>query len=193
MPSVGLRTTPDRTCQTAATGCRSRIDPTGCDFPRSNRPLASPRARDRRPTATGESPTQDADAVHQAGHYRGDTLPGDRVVDATVVRCESSTFMPPRTPAPTSYASRRALVGFRGDAGRREAAVGLRPRRCRGYGVTAGRRDWPDRMPVAAVRRASVGRRPHDVRREYGSRNDRAWFVLTWHPSHHTVPRPTTR
>jgi GH15 family glucan-1,4-alpha-glucosidase len=134
---------------------------------------------------------RDADAV-SSRHYRGDTLvletewstPGGsvRVID----------FMPPRDTAPDVV---RIVEGISGSVDMRSE---LRLRFDYGHVVPWVRRSDGQIDAIAGPDAVSLRSDVHQYGRDlttYGdfriSENDRAWFVLTWHPSHHPVPRPT--
>ncbi|MFF0268545.1 glycoside hydrolase family 15 protein [Kribbella sp. NPDC004536] len=134
---------------------------------------------------------QDADAV-SSRHYRGDTLvletewstPGGsvRVID----------FMPPRDTAPDVV---RIVEGISGSV---EMRSELRLRFDYGHVVPWVRRSDGQIDAIAGPDAVSLRSDVHQYGRDlttYGDfrigKGDRAWFVLTWHPSHHPVPQAT--
>ncbi|TQJ06938.1 GH15 family glucan-1,4-alpha-glucosidase [Kribbella jejuensis] len=134
---------------------------------------------------------QDADAI-SSRHYRGDTLvletewstPGGsvRVID----------FMPPRDAAPDVV---RIVEGISGSV---EMRSELKLRFDYGHVVPWVRRSDGQIDAIAGPDAVSLRSDVHQYGRDlttYGDfrigKGDRAWFVLTWHPSHHPVPKAT--
>ncbi|NUR93866.1 MAG: glycoside hydrolase family 15 protein [Kribbellaceae bacterium] len=134
---------------------------------------------------------QDTDAV-SSRHYRGDTLvletewstPGGsvRVID----------FMPPRDAAPDVV---RIVEGISGSV---EMRSELKLRFDYGHVVPWVRRSDGQIDAIAGPDAVSLRSDVHQYGRDlttYGDfrigKGDRAWFVLTWHPSHHPVPKAT--
>ncbi|MFF0341042.1 glycoside hydrolase family 15 protein [Kribbella sp. NPDC004875] len=132
-----------------------------------------------------------ADAV-STRRYRGDTMvletewstPGGtvRVID----------FMPPRDAAPDVV---RIVEGVSGSVDLRSE---LRLRFDYGHVVPWVRRSDGQVDAIAGPDAVSLRSDVHQYGRDLAtysdfrvSDGDRAWFVLTWHPSHHPVPEPT--
>ncbi|MEV0291590.1 glycoside hydrolase family 15 protein [Kribbella sp. NPDC050820] len=134
---------------------------------------------------------RDADAK-SSRHYRDDTLvletewstPGGsvRVID----------FMPPRDAAPDVV---RIVQGVSGTVSMRSE---LRLRFDYGHVVPWVRRADGQVVAIAGPDAVSLRSDVHQYGRDFAtyadfevSAGDQAWFVLTWHPSHHPVPNPT--
>jgi GH15 family glucan-1,4-alpha-glucosidase len=134
---------------------------------------------------------RDAEAV-SSRHYRGDTLVLETEWSTPTGSVRVIDFMPPRDAAPDLV---RIVEGISGSVDMRSE---LRLRFDYGHVVPWVRRLDGQIVAIAGPDAVSLRSDVHQYGRDlttYGdfriSANDRAWFVLTWHPSHHPVPRPT--
>jgi GH15 family glucan-1,4-alpha-glucosidase len=134
---------------------------------------------------------QDGDAV-SSRHYRGDTLVLETEWSTATGSVRVIDFMPPRDTAPDVV---RIVEGISGSVDMRSA---LRLRFDYGHVVPWVRRTDGQIVAIAGPDAVSLRSDVHQYGRDLTtyadfriSANDRAWFVLTWHPSHTPVPRPT--
>ncbi|HEY3556749.1 MAG TPA: glycoside hydrolase family 15 protein [Kribbella sp.] len=134
---------------------------------------------------------RDADAV-SSRHYRGDTLVLETEWSTPTGSVRVIDFMPPRDAAPDVV---RIIEGVSGSV---EMRSELRLRFDYGHVVPWVRRSDGQIDAIAGPDAVSLRSDVHQYGRDlttYGdfriSTGDRAWFVLTWHPSHHPVPRAT--
>ncbi|GAA1601295.1 glycoside hydrolase family 15 protein [Kribbella karoonensis] len=134
---------------------------------------------------------RDADAV-SSRHYRGDTLVLETEWSTPTGSVRVIDFMPPRDTAPDVV---RIVEGIHGSV---EMRSELRLRFDYGHVVPWARRSDGQIDAIAGPDAVSLRSDVHQYGRDlttYGDfrvgKGDRAWFVLTWHPSHHPVPRAT--
>jgi GH15 family glucan-1,4-alpha-glucosidase len=134
---------------------------------------------------------QDADAV-SSRHYRGDTLVLETEWSTPTGSVRVIDFMPPRDAAPDVV---RIVEGISGSV---EMRSELRLRFDYGHVVPWVRRSDGQIDAIAGPDAVSLRSDVHQYGRDlttYGdfriTKGDQAWFVLTWHPSHHPVPRAT--
>ncbi|MEV6888536.1 glycoside hydrolase family 15 protein [Kribbella sp. NPDC051137] len=134
---------------------------------------------------------RDADAV-SSRHYRGDTLVLETEWSTPTGSVRVIDFMPPRDTAPDVV---RIVEGVHGSV---EMRSELRLRFDYGHVVPWVRRSDGQIDAIAGPDAVSLRSDVHQYGRDlttYGDfrvgKGDRAWFVLTWHPSHHPVPRAT--
>jgi GH15 family glucan-1,4-alpha-glucosidase len=135
---------------------------------------------------------RDADAV-SSRHYRGDTLVLETEWSTSTGSVRVIDFMPPRDTAPDVV---RIVEGVSGSV---DMQSELRLRFDYGHVVPWVRRSDDGQIDaIAGPDAVSLRSDVHQYGRDLAtyadfriSENDRAWFVLTWHPSHHPVPEPT--
>ncbi|WP_427893896.1 glycoside hydrolase family 15 protein [Kribbella sp. GL6] len=134
---------------------------------------------------------RDADAV-SSRHYRGDTLVLETEWSTPTGTVRVIDFMPPRDAAPDVV---RIVEGVHGTV---EMRSELKLRFDYGHVVPWVRRSDGQIDAIAGPDAVSLRSDVHQYGRDlttYGDfrvgKGDRAWFVLTWHPSHHPVPRAT--
>ncbi|GAA3123082.1 glycoside hydrolase family 15 protein [Kribbella aluminosa] len=134
---------------------------------------------------------RDADAV-SSRHYRGDTLVLETEWSTPTGTVRVIDFMPPRDAAPDVV---RIVEGIHGSV---EMRSELKLRFDYGHVVPWVRRSDGQIDAIAGPDAVSLRSDVHQYGRDlttYGDfrvgKGDRAWFVLTWHPSHHPVPRAT--
>ncbi|GAA2832658.1 glycoside hydrolase family 15 protein [Kribbella solani] len=134
---------------------------------------------------------RDADAV-SSRHYRGDTLVLETEWSTPSGSVRVIDFMPPRDAAPDVV---RIVEGVSGSV---ELRSELKLRFDYGHVVPWVRRSDGQIDAIAGPDAVSLRSDVHQYGRDLTTysdfrigANDRAWFVLTWHPSHHTVPEPT--
>ncbi|MER7250352.1 glycoside hydrolase family 15 protein [Kribbella sp. NPDC000426] len=135
---------------------------------------------------------RDADAV-SSRHYRGDTLVLETEWSTSTGTVRVIDFMPPRDAAPDVV---RIVEGVSGSV---EMRSELKLRFDYGHVVPWVRRSDDGQVDaIAGPDAVSLRSDVHQYGRDLAtyadfriSENDRAWFVLTWHPSHHPVPQPT--
>jgi GH15 family glucan-1,4-alpha-glucosidase len=134
---------------------------------------------------------RDADAV-SSRHYRGDTLVLETEWSTSSGTVRVIDFMPPRDAAPDVV---RIVEGVSGSV---EMRSELRLRFDYGHVVPWVRRSDGQIDAIAGPDAVSLRSDVHQYGRDLAtyadfrvSEHDRAWFVLTWHPSHHPVPEPT--
>jgi GH15 family glucan-1,4-alpha-glucosidase len=134
---------------------------------------------------------RDGDAK-SSRHYRGDTLilETEWSTDSGSVRVID--FMPPRDAAPDVV---RIVQGISGTVSMRSE---LRLRFDYGQVVPWVRRVDGQVVAIAGPDAVSLRSDVHQYGRDFAtyadfeiSAGDQAWFVLTWYPSHHPVPKPT--
>ncbi|MFC6156945.1 glycoside hydrolase family 15 protein [Kribbella jiaozuonensis] len=134
---------------------------------------------------------RDAEAV-SSRHYRGDTLVLETEWSTSTGTVRVIDFMPPRDAAPDVV---RIVEGVSGSV---EMRSELKLRFDYGHVVPWVRRSDGQIDAIAGPDAVSLRSDVHQYGRDLAtyadfrvSENDRAWFVLTWHPSHHPVPEPT--
>lgn len=135
---------------------------------------------------------RDADAI-SSRHYRGDTLVLETEWSTSTGTVRVIDFMPPRDAAPDVV---RIVEGVSGSV---EMRSELKLRFDYGHVVPWVRRSDDGQIDaIAGPDAVSLRSDVHQYGRDLAtyadfrvSENDRAWFVLTWHPSHHPVPEPT--
>lgn len=134
---------------------------------------------------------RDADAV-SSRHYRGDTLVLETEWSTPSGSVRVIDFMPPRDAAPDVV---RIVEGISGSV---ELRSELKLRFDYGHVVPWVRRSDGQIDAIAGPDAVSLRSDVHQYGRDLTTysdfrigANDRAWFVLTWHPSHHAVPEPT--
>ena len=134
---------------------------------------------------------RDADAV-SSRHYRGDTLVLETEWSTPTGTVRVIDFMPPRDSAPDVV---RIVEGVSGSV---ELRSELKLRFDYGHVVPWVRRSDGQIDAIAGPDAVSLRSDVHQYGRDLTTyadfrvaENDRAWFVLTWHPSHHPVPQPT--
>ncbi|WP_328999226.1 glycoside hydrolase family 15 protein [Kribbella sp. NBC_00709] len=134
---------------------------------------------------------RDADAI-SSRHYRGDTLVLETEWSTSSGTVRVIDFMPPRDQAPDVV---RIVEGVSGSV---EMQSELKLRFDYGHVVPWVRRSDGQIDAIAGPDAVSLRSDVHQYGRDLAtyadfriSENDRAWFVLTWHPSHHPVPTPT--
>ncbi|WP_134098988.1 glycoside hydrolase family 15 protein [Kribbella pratensis] len=134
---------------------------------------------------------RDADAV-SSRHYRGDTLVLETEWSTSTGTVRVIDFMPPRDSAPDVV---RIVEGVSGSV---ELRSELKLRFDYGHVVPWVRRSDGQIDAIAGPDAVSLRSDVHQYGRDLTTyadfrvaENDRAWFVLTWHPSHHPVPQPT--
>ncbi|MFI5692421.1 glycoside hydrolase family 15 protein [Kribbella sp. NPDC051586] len=134
---------------------------------------------------------QDAEAI-SSRHYRGDTLVLETEWSTSSGTVRVIDFMPPRDQAPDVV---RIVEGVSGSV---EMQSELKLRFDYGHVIPWVRRSDGQIDAIAGPDAVSLRSDVHQYGRDLTtyadfriSENDRAWFVLTWHPSHHPVPKPT--
>lgn len=134
---------------------------------------------------------RDAAAV-SSRHYRGDTLVLETEWSTPSGSVRVIDFMPPRDAAPDVV---RIVEGISGSV---ELRSELKLRFDYGHVVPWVRRSDGQIDAIAGPDAVSLRSDVHQYGRDLTTysdfrigANDRAWFVLTWHPSHHAVPEPT--
>ncbi|WP_432892930.1 glycoside hydrolase family 15 protein [Kribbella sp. CA-245084] len=135
---------------------------------------------------------RDADAI-SSRHYRGDTLVLETEWSTSTGTVRVIDFMPPRDAAPDVV---RIVEGVSGSV---EMRSELKLRFDYGHVVPWVRRSDDGQIDaIAGPDAVSLRSDVHQYGRDLAtyadfrvSENDRAWFVLTWHPSHHPLPEPT--
>jgi GH15 family glucan-1,4-alpha-glucosidase len=134
---------------------------------------------------------RDADAV-SGRHYRDDTLILETEWSTATGSVRVIDFMPPRDAAPDVV---RIVEGISGTV---EMRSELRLRFDYGQVVPWVRNLDGQVVAIAGPDAVSLRSDIHQYGRDFAtyadfrvSAGDRAWFVLTWHPSHHPVPEPT--
>jgi GH15 family glucan-1,4-alpha-glucosidase len=135
---------------------------------------------------------RDAEAI-SSRHYRGDTLVLETEWSTSTGTVRVIDFMPPRDAAPDVV---RIVEGVSGSV---EMRSELKLRFDYGHVVPWVRRSDDGQIDaIAGPDAVSLRSDVHQYGRDLAtyadfrvSENDRAWFVLTWHPSHHPVPEPT--
>ncbi|WP_405066210.1 glycoside hydrolase family 15 protein [Kribbella sp. NBC_01510] len=134
---------------------------------------------------------RDADAV-SSRHYRDDTLILETEWSTATGSVRVIDFMPPRDAAPDVV---RIVEGISGTV---EMRSELRLRFDYGEVVPWVRNLNGQVVAIAGPDAVSLRSDIHQYGRDFAtyadfrvSAGDRAWFVLTWHPSHHPVPEPT--
>jgi GH15 family glucan-1,4-alpha-glucosidase len=134
---------------------------------------------------------RDADAV-SSRHYRDDTLILETEWSTATGSVRVIDFMPPRDAAPDVV---RIVEGISGTV---EMRSELRLRFDYGQVVPWVRNLDGQVVAIAGPDAVSLRSDIHQYGRDFAtyadfrvSAGDRAWFVLTWHPSHHPVPEPT--
>ncbi|GAB2641500.1 glycoside hydrolase family 15 protein [Kribbella swartbergensis] len=133
---------------------------------------------------------RDADA-RSSRHYRGDTLVLETEWSTPAGSVRVIDFMPPRDKAPDVV---RIVEGIRGRVAMRSE---LRLRFDYGHVVPWVRSVNGQVVAIAGPDAVSLRSDVHQYGRDFAtyadfeiSAGDRAWFVLTWHPSHDAVPEP---
>jgi GH15 family glucan-1,4-alpha-glucosidase len=134
---------------------------------------------------------RDADAV-SSRHYRGDTLILETEWSTPTGSVRLIDFMPPRDAAPDVV---RIVESISGTV---EMRSELKLRFDYGHVVPWVRKSNGQIDAIAGPDAVSLRSDVHQYGRDLTtyadfriSENDRAWFVLTWHPSHQPVPEPT--
>ncbi|TCO51511.1 GH15 family glucan-1,4-alpha-glucosidase [Kribbella antiqua] len=134
---------------------------------------------------------RDGDAT-SSRHYRGDTLVLETEWSTDSGSVRVIDFMPPRDAAPDVV---RIVVGISGTVSMRSE---LRLRFDYGQVVPWVRRVDGQVVAIAGPDAVSLRSDVHQYGRDFAtyadfeiSAGDQAWFVLTWHPSHHPVPKAT--
>jgi len=134
---------------------------------------------------------RDDDAVSNR-HYRGDTLVLETEWSTPTGSVQVIDFMPPRDAAPD------VVRIVRGISGTVEMRSELRLRFDYGHVVPWVRKADGQVVAIAGPDAVSLRSDVHQYGRDFAtysdfrvSAGDQAWFVLTWHPSHHPVPKPT--
>jgi len=134
---------------------------------------------------------RDADAT-SSRHYRGDTLVLETEWSTDTGSVRVIDFMPPRDSAPDVV---RIVEGISGRVAMRSE---VRLRFDYGHVVPWVRSVDGQVVAIAGPDAVSLRSDVHQYGRDFAtyadfevSAGDRAWFVLTWHPSHHDVPNPT--
>jgi GH15 family glucan-1,4-alpha-glucosidase len=134
---------------------------------------------------------RDADAV-SSRHYRGDTMVLETEWSTPTGSVRVIDFMPPRDAAPDVV---RIVEGISGSV---ELRSELKLRFDYGHVVPWVRRSDGQIDAIAGPDAVSLRSDVHQYGRDLTTyadfritENDRAWFVLTWHPSHYPVPEPT--
>ncbi|MEU4608642.1 glycoside hydrolase family 15 protein [Kribbella sp. NPDC023972] len=134
---------------------------------------------------------RDADAK-SSRHYRGDTLVLETEWSTSSGSVRVIDFMPPRDAAPDIV---RIVQGISGTVSMRSE---LRLRFDYGHVVPWVQRADGQVVAIAGPDAVSLRSDVHQYGRDFAtyadfevSAGDQAWFVLTWHPSHHPVPKPT--
>jgi GH15 family glucan-1,4-alpha-glucosidase len=134
---------------------------------------------------------RDADAK-SSRHYRSDTLVLETEWSTSSGSVRVIDFMPPRDAAPDVV---RIVQGISGTVSMRSE---LRLRFDYGHVVPWVQRADGQVVAIAGPDAVSLRSDVHQYGRDFAtyadfevSAGDQAWFVLTWHPSHHPVPKPT--
>ncbi|MFG1813265.1 glycoside hydrolase family 15 protein [Kribbella sp. NPDC049174] len=134
---------------------------------------------------------RNADA-RSSRHYRGDTLVLETEWSTSTGSVRVIDFMPPRDKAPDVV---RIVEGISGRVAMRSE---LRLRFDYGQVVPWVRRVDGQVVAIAGPDAVSLRSDVHQYGRDFAtyadfeiSAGERAWFVLTWHPSHEPVPEPT--
>jgi GH15 family glucan-1,4-alpha-glucosidase len=134
---------------------------------------------------------RDADA-RSSRHYRGDTLVLETEWSTSTGSVRVIDFMPPRDKAPDVV---RIVEGISGRVAMRSE---LRLRFDYGQVIPWVRRVDGQVVAIAGPDAVSLRSDVHQYGRDFAtyadfeiSAGERAWFVLTWHPSHEPVPAPT--
>jgi len=134
---------------------------------------------------------RDGDAV-SSRHYRDDTLVLETEWSTSTGSVRVIDFMPPRDAAPDVV---RIVEGISGTV---EMRSELRLRFDYGQIVPWVRSLDGQVVAIAGPDAVSLRSDVHQYGRDFAtyadfrvSAGDKAWFVLTWHPSHHPVPEPT--
>ncbi|MEV5966438.1 glycoside hydrolase family 15 protein [Kribbella sp. NPDC051952] len=134
---------------------------------------------------------RDADAI-SSRHYRGDTLILETEWSSASGSVRVIDFMPLRDEAPDVV---RIVEGISGTV---EMRSELRLRFDYGQVVPWVRNIDGQVDAIAGPDAVSLRSDVHQHGRDFAtyadfrvSAGDRAWFVLTWHPSHHPPPKPT--
>jgi GH15 family glucan-1,4-alpha-glucosidase len=124
-------------------------------------------------------------------HYRGDTLVLETEWSTPSGSVRVIDFMPPRDKAPDLV---RIVEGVRGRVAMRSE---LRLRFDYGHVIPWVRSVNGQVVAIAGPDAVSLRSDVHQYGRDFAtyadfeiSAGDRAWFVLTWHPSHDAVPEP---
>ncbi len=133
---------------------------------------------------------RDADAKNSR-HYRGETLILETEWSTSSGSVRVIDFMPPRDRAPDVV---RIVEGISGTVSMRSE---LRLRFDYGHVIPWVRRLDGQVVAIAGPDAVSLRSDVHQYGRDFAtygdfevSEGDQAWFVLTWHPSHHPVPNP---
>jgi GH15 family glucan-1,4-alpha-glucosidase len=133
---------------------------------------------------------RDADATNSR-HYRGETMVLETEWSTSTGSVRVIDFMPPRDAAPDVV---RIVEGLSGRVAMRSE---LRLRFDYGHVVPWVRGVDGQVVAIAGPDAVSLRSDVHQYGRDFATygdfeiqAGDRAWFVLTWHPSHHPVPKP---